>query len=354
MAGFDVTTTGDVRAAPAGQLRRWSLVWNQRPRLLKIARRRTSGEHDAEDVVAEALLRAMEHPEIDEERLPAWLTTVTVRLCADAKRERVREERLWSRTGPPAPAASFEERVCDLSEAAWVSRRLAGLPARQAQALRLRADGHDVAGVARILGVNYRTAESLLARGRAAARSWLIWSLAALAALITRWGRWREIRVAGAGRTVAISAGMAAVGVAVVTHAVLPHAARPARPGPVRTGPPAAPAATNPPAQGAPGPPHPGAAAATVGPRATSPAVSPSATPSAGSGPAGTGLPSAAVPAANGNPAAGMNAPAAPSVPQAPVTAPSAPPRLPSPQLPGSGHQPAGLPGQAAPRASAP
>ena len=351
MPGFDVTATDDVRAAPAGQWRRWSLVWNQRPRLLKIARRRTAGEHDAEDVVAEALLRAMEHPEIDEERLPAWLSTVTVRLCADAKRARVREERLWSRTGLPVSAASCEERVCDLSEAAWVSRRLEGLPARQAQALRLRADGHDVAGVARVLGVSYRTAESLLARGRAAARSWLIWSLAALAALVARWGRWREIRVAGAGRTVAVSAGMAAVGVAVVTHAVIPHATRP---GAVRPRAPAAPAATTAPVQAAPGSHHPRA----VRPRPPGPAAGPA--PAPASVPASTGLPGAAGPAPAGNATAGVNAPAAPSIPRppAPASVPpaaTAPPRLPAPQpLPASGHQPAGLPGQAAPPASAP
>jgi RNA polymerase sigma factor (sigma-70 family) len=216
-----VTTTDGVPRTLAAR-QRWSLVWSQRPRLLRIARRRTSSEQDAEDVVAEALLRAMESPEIGEERLPAWLTTVTVRLCVDQYRERAREQRLWSRAGVPAAAASCEDRVCDRSEAAMISRRLTSLPSRQAQALRLRADGHDVDGVARTLGVSYRTAESLLARGRAAARGWLVICLAAFGALAVRFAR--VIRISTAAKTAVVSAGVAAVGVAVATQAPSHHA----------------------------------------------------------------------------------------------------------------------------------
>lgn len=218
--GIAVTTTDDAAPALAGP-RRWSLVWSQRPRLLKIARNRTGSEQDAEDVVAEALVRAMESPEIGEERLPAWLTTVTVRLCVDLQRERAREQRLWSRAGAPAATGSCEERVCERSEAAWVARRLTGLPSRQAQALRLRADGHDVDEVARSLGVSYRTAESLLARGRATARGWLVSGVAVLAALIARWGK--IVRFSWAGKAAMISAGVATLGVAVATQTAHPH-----------------------------------------------------------------------------------------------------------------------------------
>jgi RNA polymerase sigma factor (sigma-70 family) len=300
-----------------GRLRRWSLVWSQRPRLLRMARRRTASEQDAEDVVAEALLRAMEAPDIDEERLPAWLTTVTIRLCIDVQRERAREQRLWSRSGLPAAAASCEERVCDVSEAAWISRRLTALPARQAQALRLRADGHDVAGVARSLGVSYSTAESLLARGRAAARAWLVSSLAALAALAARWAKWRTIRIPTAGKTVAVSAGLAAVGVAVATHAGLPHAGRP-------------PAAVRPDAR------HPAAPPATLDANAGArhhpasrpvPSARSSATPTAG--PSASSTASSTLPVSTpAIPAAGIPQPAqsAPGLP--PVL--TAPPRLPA------------------------
>ena len=329
---------GDSQAvAVDGRRRRWSLVWSQRPRLLRIARRRTASEQDAEDVVAEALLRAMEAPDIDEERLPAWLTTVTIRLCVDAQRERAREQRLWSRSGPPVAAASCEEKVCDRSEAAWVWGRLTALPPRQAQALRLRADGHNVAGVARSLGVSYRTAESLLARGRAAARAWLVWSLAALAALAARWGRWRVMRIPSVSKAVAVSAGVAAVGVAVATHVGLPHAGRP--PAVVR------PDARRPAAaDGA----H-GTSARAPRHRAASgpaPSASPGATMTARPSAPAVAVPTApvtvnpAVPAA-GIPQAGQPVPSLPPVP-------AAPPRLSAPSLP-----PSGLPTGKSPQGSA-
>jgi RNA polymerase sigma factor (sigma-70 family) len=347
MAGYAVTTTDEVSPALAGRSRRWSLVWSQRARLLRIARRRTASDHDAEDVVAEALLRAMESPEIDDERLPAWLTTVTVRLCIDVQRERAREHRLWSRTGAPGTSASCEERVCELSEAAWVSRRLTALPARQAQALRLRADGHDVAGVARSLGVSYRTAESLLARGRAAARSWLVWSLAALAALAERWGRWRLLRVPAVGRAVAVSAGVAAVGVAVATHAGMPHAGMPHRPAAVK--PDSRPAAAAVP----PGAHRAGGAPARPAPTSPTGSASPGGAAPATTGPGGTASPAAPIAVSPGVPAAGIAQPQPPRVPAVPPVV-TAPPRLPAPQPLPSRQPVASLPGEGHPTASAP
>jgi RNA polymerase sigma factor (sigma-70 family) len=344
--GIAVTTTEDAPTPLTGQ-RRWSLVWKHRPRLLTIARRRCASEHEAEDVVAEALLRAMESPHVGAERLPAWLTTVTVRLCIDAQRERAREQRVWSRTGPPAATASCEERVCELSEAAWVARRLTALPARQAQALRLRASGLDVGGVARSLGVSYRTAESLLARGRAAARGWLVCMLGVLAVLAARWGRWRMVRISAIPKAVAVSAGLAGVGVAVVAHPWAPHAPGPAAPHAARAAAPGAAAA-------APARPHRTAAGPAAGPAAApQPARYPAALPSPAAvggptGPGAGGVASAPAPVA-----VSAALPAAPAMPQPP--APAVPPAVPAPPslaAPQSqpGHQPAaGLAGQSSP-----
>jgi RNA polymerase sigma factor (sigma-70 family) len=344
--GIAVTTTEDAPTPLTGQ-RRWSVVWKHRPRLLRIARRRCASEHDAEDVVAEALLRAMESPHVVEERLPAWLTTVTVRLCIDAQRERAREQRVWSRTGPPAATASCEERVCELSEAAWVARRLTALPVRQAQALRLRASGLDIGGVARSLGVSYRTAESLLARGRAAARGWLVCLLGALAVLAARWGRWRTVRISAIPKAVAVSAGLAAVGVAVVAHSGAPHGARPAAPHTARAAAPGA-ATAAPGAAAAPA----SARRAAAAPAAVShPARGPAALTSPGAGgPAGPGV--GGVASAPAPVAVSPTVPAAPAIPQPQPPAPAVPPAVPAPprlaapqSLPG--HQPAaGLAGQ--------
>ncbi len=68
----------------------------ERPRLVKVASR-VLGEHaEAEDVVQQAWLR-LQRTDADIESLPAWLTTVTTRLCLD---------RLRART--PAPAEERE------------------------------------------------------------------------------------------------------------------------------------------------------------------------------------------------------------------------------------------------------
>ncbi|RZS30325.1 RNA polymerase sigma factor (sigma-70 family) [Herbihabitans rhizosphaerae] len=237
--------------ARASGTSRWERAEEHRSRLLRIARRRTVSEQDAEDVVAEALLRAVEH-DVDADRLPAWLSTVTVRLCADLRRERHREHRRWSRAAPPAAADSCEPKVCDRAEAAWVAERISDLPARQARALHLRASGLDVAGVARSLEVNYRTAESLLARARSAARAILASALAAIAVLLAK--VLRTATAAGHGAVAATSTvAIGTVGVAVAIQPAPPVPVPPAPP-PVAVvhGPPAAvpPAPLAPPGHG--------------------------------------------------------------------------------------------------------
>lgn len=60
---------------------------NERPRLLRIARRILADPVEAEDIVQNAWLRLDRHGDgID--NLPAWLTTVTTRLCLDRLRLR--------------------------------------------------------------------------------------------------------------------------------------------------------------------------------------------------------------------------------------------------------------------------
>lgn len=68
----------------------------ERPRLVRIATRVLSDPAEAEDVVQQAWLR-LHGTDASIESLPAWLTTVTVRLCLDRLRLRV-----------PAPQAEIE------------------------------------------------------------------------------------------------------------------------------------------------------------------------------------------------------------------------------------------------------
>jgi RNA polymerase sigma factor (sigma-70 family) len=178
-----VESAGGAEGGAAAGQARWGTVWGHRARLLHLARRRTASPHDAEDAVHEALIRALDHPHIPDERLGAWLTTVTIRLCADMHRRRQREQRAWASAGQASDTAAFEARVCDHAEAAWVAGIVSRLPVRQAEALRLRARGLTIAQLAHRLGTSPKAVESLLARARTAAKAVWAASLVTLALL---------------------------------------------------------------------------------------------------------------------------------------------------------------------------
>ncbi|MGW1952079.1 sigma-70 family RNA polymerase sigma factor [Streptomyces sp. NPDC001920] len=197
---------------------RWRRMWSHREQLLKVARRRSMSAEDAEDAVHEAMLRAAERPDLDDERLAAWLTTVTMRLCVDRYRQVSREAQV--RTSPtlvaPAPVP-VEESVCDRAEAKWLAVRSGELPARQAEALRLKSQDLDVAQVAVRMGLSYRTVESLLARARRTLRQSLAATLGCALFLIG-WGRPR-----GGGKVHAVAVASTAATLAVAGF-VLPYA----------------------------------------------------------------------------------------------------------------------------------
>ncbi|NGO43854.1 RNA polymerase sigma factor, partial [Streptomyces ureilyticus] len=197
---------------------RWQRMWSHREHLLKVARRRSMSLEDAEDAVHEAMLRAAERPDLDDERLAAWLTTVTMRLCVDRYRQVNREAEV--RTSPtliaPGPVP-VEEAVCDRAEAVWLAVRSGELPARQAEALRLKSEDLDVSQVAVRMGLSYRTVESLLARARRTLRNSLAATLGFVLFLVGR-GQPR-----GGGRTQAVAAASTAATLAVAGF-VLPYA----------------------------------------------------------------------------------------------------------------------------------
>ncbi len=196
---------------------RWRRMWSHREQLLKVARRRSMSAEDAEDAVHEAMLRAAERPDLDDERLAAWLTTVTMRLCVDRYRQVNREAEV--RTSPtliaPGPVP-VEEAVCDRAEAKWLAVRSGELPARQAEALRLKSEDLDVGQVAVRMGLSYRTVESLLARARRTMRHTLAATLG-FALFLIGWGRPRP---AGKAHAVALASTAATL---VVAGFVLPY-----------------------------------------------------------------------------------------------------------------------------------
>ncbi|MFJ4981345.1 sigma-70 family RNA polymerase sigma factor [Streptomyces coeruleorubidus] len=214
----DMPAEAEIPAEMHAADERWRRMWSHREHLLKVARRRSMSPEDAEDAVHEAMLRAAERPDLDEERLAAWLTTVTMRLCVDRYRQVNREAEV--RTSPtliaPGPVP-VEEAVCDRAEAKWLAVRSGELPARQAEALRLKSEDLDVGQVAVRMGLSYRTVESLLARARRTLRQSLAATLG-FALFLIGWGRPR-----GVGRAQAVAVASTAASLAVAGF-VLPYA----------------------------------------------------------------------------------------------------------------------------------
>ncbi|MFE6805579.1 sigma-70 family RNA polymerase sigma factor [Streptomyces sp. NPDC057681] len=212
------------RGAPPGGHESWPRIWSHRERLLEVARRVCMSAEDAEDAVHEAMLRAVERPELDGEPLGDWLRSVTVRLCADRYQQVRREVEAGRRAmAATAGAAPLDEAVCDRDEARWLARRSGELPARQAEALWLRAEDLDVGQVARRMGLSYRTVESLLARARRTLRR-------ALAGTLAAWSCVYPVRRLGAAGQAAVASTAAAVAVLGIA---VPAPSRDAPPRPV-------------------------------------------------------------------------------------------------------------------------
>lgn len=90
---------------PGGPGNRWELIWSHRDELLEIARGRSSSSEEAEDAVHEAMIRAVEDPDVQYGRVRSWLRHATVRACADRHRQVTRDREL-SETLSAAPAES--------------------------------------------------------------------------------------------------------------------------------------------------------------------------------------------------------------------------------------------------------
>jgi RNA polymerase sigma factor (sigma-70 family) len=129
--------------------------------------------------VHEAIVRAAERGKVDDDRLGAWLTLVTMRLCVDRFRQVSRETEAHARSVLAAPVqATVEEAVCDRAEAKWLAARSTDLPPHQEEVLSLRAQGLDLGQIAQRTGLSYQAVRSLLARARRALRATLATTLA--------------------------------------------------------------------------------------------------------------------------------------------------------------------------------
>ncbi|MFD5426778.1 sigma-70 family RNA polymerase sigma factor [Streptomyces sp. NPDC127084] len=291
---------------------RWQRAWSHREQLLKVARRRSMSVEDAEDAVHEAMLRAAENPHLDDERLGAWLTTVTMRLCVDRYRQVHRETEVRSSPTLLAPVpVPVEEAVCDRAEAKWLAVRSEELPARQAEALRLKSEDLDVSQVALRMGLSYRTVESLLARARRTLRNSLAATLGVALWVI---GRGRQ-----GGNTPAVAVASTAATLA-MAGLILPYAHDAEGPSSRRPSPSVSEAAETVPGAG----PTASTPADGRGPGRSSTTTRP--------GPSGHGR--ALVPALPQVPQVPLTAPAVPGIPEVTAVPEVSVPEVPVPDLP--------------------
>ena len=141
----------------------------ERPRLLGLAARVLSDHAEAEDVVQQAWLR-LRGAGTEVESVPAWLTTVTTRLCLD---------RLRSRTAIPTADVEGAEVVSDpaeevsLAETVGVAMQLVldRLSPQERVAFVLHDSfGFEFPTIAAILGTTPAAARKLASRARAKVR----------------------------------------------------------------------------------------------------------------------------------------------------------------------------------------
>jgi RNA polymerase sigma-70 factor (ECF subfamily) len=205
---------------------RWLAALEHRERLLRLAVSRGMSAEDAKDVVQEALVRAAEFERLDPDRLPQFLTAVTIRLCADVHRKNEEPARAKRWLTPflanePDPA----DLICRDHGPEWVESLVGRLPDRQRRVIVDRARGLSIQQIAHRHELTYKAAESALSRARAALRHMVTASLSVTAFFR---GRGRPARAA----MITASAAALAVTAAVLTTpepAERPEAAPPER-----------------------------------------------------------------------------------------------------------------------------
>jgi RNA polymerase sigma factor (sigma-70 family) len=181
----------------------WPAIVAHRERLLRIARRRCPTLQDAEDVVHEAMVRCATFADLDDDRLGQFLTSVTMRLCADVYRHADRSLRVFGRVATDDLEPGPEDAACQAADAAVLAELLSTLPDRQRAVLVDRARGLSMQQICSRRGLTYKAAESALARARGTMRTALASGFAVVTATAVALRALRPRRVAIAALPVA-------------------------------------------------------------------------------------------------------------------------------------------------------
>ncbi len=149
------------------------LLWREHaPQIQEYIRRKVGSAAVAEDVTSDVFVSVAAALRKDPSMTVGigLLYTVAKRRVVDLWRHRERQDRLVERCVglSKVDVSSPDEPGADVADLSW----LQGVPSRQRTAIALRyVDGLSVGETAALLDVSYQGAESLLARGRSAARS---------------------------------------------------------------------------------------------------------------------------------------------------------------------------------------
>lgn len=184
---------GVQNTASSAQDELWSELVAMRPKLLAIARRRTSSSQDAEDAVQDALIRIATLAPEDRSKLEGLLVATLTNICVDQHRRKAREHRrsvrLVSRVDLYADQP--DEAVCDRAEASWLVQHIGILSRREQEVVDLVAEGHTLHETAARLGVSYKAVHSALLRARATIMAILQAAGAAISfGWLRRQGKW--------------------------------------------------------------------------------------------------------------------------------------------------------------------
>jgi RNA polymerase sigma-70 factor (ECF subfamily) len=139
------------------------------PRLQRYAVRRLRDEHEAQEVVQEALLRAFQHRHLlaTEDDLMAWVTVVTGRLVIDRLRVRGRSTPVAELPPSSRAARDTAEVVVARDEARIALDALEAMPGRQASVLWAReVEGLSYDEIGSRFGMTEPSVRSLLHRAR--------------------------------------------------------------------------------------------------------------------------------------------------------------------------------------------
>jgi len=184
-------------------------------------RRRFGDADDLEDVVDDAMLRLVDLPNLQQQRVPALLYTAAHNLNIDRHRRAVRHQRLAlrlreQRVESPDEVVVSRERLSEAMDC------VAGMSRKEREALAGRVMGYRPSETAELLGVSTTSVYQALSRARTTLRATLGGAAATLLALRRFW------TPRGAG--VSISAATVSVALTLAVH---PWTATPARPVPV-------------------------------------------------------------------------------------------------------------------------